>query len=322
MAFPQFCRLPGELRDLIWDAAAERAPLMHFFHRVHPHSAKWIDWDMLLAPDAQSGARNLVHLSLTCRAARAAVLRRTRSRTLTHVDHHQSAATFTPPTATPTTTTSPPSPLTLLRVAPYEADRTVNLALDLTSDIVCFGSPDASRKEVDEALDWGEWSHIIFSSARRFAVLYQPPVPNRIQYPTVPTSAGVGGGDMRTRVLWSRPDCLHLSRTGTAGGYWRVEPPFCPRCVANVVRRFAELKEFYLIVDGDKEEREKVVVREVMEEDKGVGLLEMDPKRLVKKKGREFYAYERTYFNVEEGMEGTGGATEALGLVKQSLVSD
>lgn len=287
--FPQFSRLPGELRDLIWDAVATRSPLIHFFHCIPPHSAKWIDCNMLLAPDGQSGARGLVHLSLTCRAAHAAVLRRA-------LRPWQNTRLNLPPHYPRETEKNKPR-LTILRVTPYEADRTVNLALDLNADIVVFGGPGVGRKDADKALDWGEWSHILFSTARRFAVRYQPAWDGATAAVVAPRDHGPGG---QAHLLW--PDCLHLSparaRTGAGAGqqprypYPYPDPLFCARCVANVIRRFADLEEFFLIVDGEEIVPTRRVVKEVLEEEEeGMGLLDMDPERMWPP-GREFYGYE------------------------------
>ncbi|KAK3346575.1 hypothetical protein B0T25DRAFT_281037 [Lasiosphaeria hispida] len=79
-AFPYFAAMPGKLQNLIWDfTASPSTPTVHFLHKTKPHYGQWLDWDMPLHPSRQSAALNLVHLSLTCRAARAAVLRRNRA---------------------------------------------------------------------------------------------------------------------------------------------------------------------------------------------------------------------------------------------------
>ncbi|KAK5661846.1 hypothetical protein OQA88_9950 [Cercophora sp. LCS_1] len=271
--FPQFSLLPPEIRDLIWDFAANPAPQIHFFRRLRPRYPQWIDWDMLLLPDRQSGILNQTHLSLTCRAAHAAVLRRTKTL----------------------------HPRTTLRISPHEADKTLNIALDLSKDIICFGGPDATRKESDEALDWGEWSHVVFSCAKRVAVRYQP--------------TGWDGSSEWAREqhrLW--PGCLHLGRggqgdvggIGTTGNMSSGEPPFCPRCVANVLRRFKSLEEFWLIVDGFGA---REVERDVAAEDEGIGLLEGTGTGM---RGRRFGAYKRVYFELE-GIEGRLGLRDAMG---------
>lgn len=259
--FPLFPLLPGELRDLIWSAAASPRPQIHFLRRLEPRHDKWLDPDMILVPHRASGALNTLHLSLACRGARAAVLR--------HRTPHK----------------------TVLSVSPFEGPATY-LSLDLSADVVCFGGPDAGMDEADAALGWSESEHVVFKGGRRLAVRYQP-------------GWDVRGGREATRHAW--PDCLHLARGAKDGG----TPPFCARCVANVLRRFEELREFWLIVDLPEEAREGVVV------DEGVAGLE---------EGRAvFHSYDRTFFEVEEGrdgMEGMEGPLEAMRAIRESLVCE
>ncbi|KAK1830098.1 hypothetical protein QBC39DRAFT_411898 [Podospora conica] len=257
--FPLFPLLPGELRDLIWTLAAAPPPQIHFLRRLDPRHDKWLDPDMLLVPDRASGALNTIHLSLTCRGARAAVLRhRTPNKTI-------------------------------LSVSAFEAGpaHATYLALDLSVDVICFGGADAGMHEADAALGWSEAEHVVFRGGRRLAVRYQPgwDVP--------------AGREAATRHAW--PDCLHLLRAGEAGG----PPPFCARCLANVLRRFEELREFWLVVDVPSGEGEGVV-------DEGVAGLEEER--------RVFGSYDRRYFEVEEG-EGLEGPLEAMRAIREALVA-
>lgn len=251
--FPLFPLLPGELRDLIWSAAASPPSQIHFLRRLEPRHDKWLDPDMLLVPHRASGALNTLHLSLACRGARAAVLR------------HRT-----------------PACKTVLSVSPFEGPATY-LSLDLSADVICFGGPDAGMDEADAALGWSESEHVVFKGGRRLAVRYQP-------------GWDVRGGREATRHAW--PDCLHLAR-GAKGG---TPPPFCARCVANVLRRFEELREFWLIVD---------VPGEGGVVDEGVAGLE---------EGRAvFHSYDRTFFEVE-GVEGMEGPLEAMRAIREALV--
>ncbi|KAK1752947.1 hypothetical protein QBC47DRAFT_304575 [Echria macrotheca] len=292
MSFPQFSLLPGELRNQIWDhASASPTPQIHFLHRTKPRSPQWIDWDMLLTPDRESGARNQVSLGLTCRDARAALLRR-----FSGLDNNSKS-------------------LTLLRVSALEAaaaDKTVRVRLDLGRDVICFGSPDAGPREADEALDWGEWSHLVFSTARKFAVRYQ----GRYGSLAEETPASRYG----QHLLW--PDCLHLARLRPGQRQEEEEEeetPMCTRCVANVMRRFVDLREFWLIVDGCGRESTGEIMGEVLAEDEGVGLFEESGKA---KRPREFQSFGRTYFEVvapEERIE-LQGPMEALAAIRNTLV--
>lgn len=143
--------------------------------------------------------------------------------------------------------------------------------------------------EADAALGWSESEHVVFKGGKRLAVRYQP-------------GWDVRGGREATRHAW--PDCLHLARGAKDGG----PPPFCARCVANVLRRFEELREFWLIVDVPEGAREGVLV------DEGVAGLE---------EGRAvFHSYDRTFFEVEgsDGMEGMEGPLEAMRAIREALV--
>ena len=104
-SFSSFPLLPGELQNLIWSHATSPQPQIHFLTPIPPRCPGWKDCDLLL-PTHQSGALSLVHLSLSCRDARAAVLRRNK-------------------------TLCASGKATLLRVAWFESQRTAEVWLDL-----------------------------------------------------------------------------------------------------------------------------------------------------------------------------------------------
>jgi hypothetical protein len=182
-----------------------------------------------------------------------------------------------------------PACKTVLSVSPFEGPATY-LSLDLSADVICFGGPDAGMDEADAALGWSESEHVVFRGGRRLAVRYQPGWDVRM-------------GREATRHAW--PDCLHLVR-GRDGG----APPFCARCVANVLRRFEELREFWLIVD----------IREGRGE--GVGVVDEGVAGLEEEGRAVFHSYDRTYFEVEgrDGMEGMEGPLDAMRAIRESLV--
>ncbi len=76
--------------------------------------------------------------------------------------------------------------------------------------------------EADAALGWSESEHVVFKAGRRLAVRYQP-------------EWDVKGG-RRRQGTHGRIACTWRGR-GTRGPL-----PFCARCVANVLRRFEELR--------------------------------------------------------------------------------
>ncbi|KAK3361935.1 hypothetical protein B0T24DRAFT_684160 [Lasiosphaeria ovina] len=171
--FPQFALLPAEIQLMIWAEAAAQSPHVHFFQNLEPKFEKWIDEDVLLVPNGQSGARGLVHLSRACKDAHSAVARREQA-----IDTK-----------------------TLLRIMLGEArtGTTLRLTLDLRADLVCLGGPDASRQELDAMLEWADPSHIIFTGARHLAVRYHPEWDRFRVKP-------VDHGDTCHRTLWRRRD--------------------------------------------------------------------------------------------------------------------
>jgi len=272
-SFPQFAKLPVELQDLIWDHAATGPGLrgVHFFHQLEPTFAKWTDWDMLLVPDRQSAALNLVHLSWTCRAARDAALRRNRA---------------------------PGWNKTILRILSFQTPagyrKMLNLTLDLGNDLVCFGSPDAGYQETSAALDWGEWTHIIFSSARHFAIRYQPEWASYFW-----ASEGDGGLDRSIASLspmfqqqqqWWPASCVH---TSWSSGIFQPNAPFCARCLVNVLCRFDRLESFYLVVDRCCGPAQSFRFH--------TDCKPKGPLMTVDGRGRRtFHSYSRTYFELDE----------------------
>ncbi|KAK0611392.1 hypothetical protein B0T14DRAFT_500504 [Immersiella caudata] len=91
---------------------------------------------MLLIPDHESGALSLVHLSLSYRDARAAVVRR-------NTDAHGCK--------------------TILRISKFEEHKTMDLKLDFGEDLVVLGGATGRGMEMEGVLDWGEWAHVVFS---------------------------------------------------------------------------------------------------------------------------------------------------------------
>ncbi|KAK0625386.1 hypothetical protein B0T17DRAFT_617482 [Bombardia bombarda] len=213
--------------NLVWDLAAALSPLIHFLHRDsnYPTIAQSSDSELLLVPDRHSGALNLVHLTLACWDAHAAVVRRNRALRnksilrafRTKISHG------------------------------YGGSKTLYLNLDLRSDVVCLGGADAGRGEADAVLDWAESSHIMFTGARRFAIRYQAEWDVNLR-------RGVVSEHLR-------PNCLHASgavfteRRPEEGEEAERMPgrPFCARCMTNVLRRFERLESVYLVVDGGDE---------------------------------------------------------------------
>ncbi|KAK3391464.1 hypothetical protein B0T20DRAFT_79927 [Sordaria brevicollis] len=302
MAFTQFVRLPVELQDLVWDHAASLSPCLHFLQKLP--DTDWIDWDMHLVPDRhQSSDLNLRNLSLTCQDARSAVIRHIRAiknRTLLPMPRYG----------------SPPGPMN-------------NLILDLTTDLVCFGGADAGPKETMAAVDWADFEHIVFAGARRFAVRYFRPGWNVWGSSSENDDEGVGFSLEELQAMW-RHECMHWTHVGVAGGpgpdgidvpdgaeegrrrdleiqYADSDPPFCARCVSNVMRRFERLEAFWLIVDPDcldmlsaptgsrKDRHNKEVVSE---ERRGTEM--PSAAGPTKQPARTFHSYSRTYFSLDD----------------------
>ncbi|KAK3313059.1 hypothetical protein B0H66DRAFT_385011 [Apodospora peruviana] len=136
-SFRQFARLPGELQDMVWDEAATISPLLQFLKPMKSES-HWSETEVVLAPSRESGAVNLVHLSLACRGARAAVLRRNRGITNK----------------------------TIFRTFSFQGLKAMDLTVDLSVDLVGLAN--------DYSAKWGEYDHLIFWSARRVAFHYNP----------------------------------------------------------------------------------------------------------------------------------------------------
>lgn len=306
MAFTQFVRLPPELQDLVWDHAASLSPCLHFLQKFP--DTDWIDWDMHLVPDRhQSSDLNLRNLSLTCQDARSAVIRHIRAikhKTLVPMPRYG----------------SPPAPMTN------------NLVLDLTTDLVCFGGADAGPKETMAAVDWADFEHIVFAGARRFAVRYFRPGWKVWGNSAENDDEGVGFSLEELQVVW-RHECMHWTHVGVAGGpgpdgpdvpdgdeegrrrdleiqYADSDPPFCARCVSNVMRRFKRLEEFRLIVDPDcldmlsaaagsmKDgggDNHKVVMSE---ERRGTEM--SAPTKPATHQAETFHSYSRTYFSLDD----------------------
>ncbi|KAK4447823.1 hypothetical protein QBC34DRAFT_439766 [Podospora aff. communis PSN243] len=269
--FPLFPLLPGELQNLIWHHAATSSglPSIHFLVRLPPRYPQWIDSDMLLIPDHESGALSLVHLSLSCRDARAAVLRRNQSQ-------HGSK--------------------TILRISKFEAHKTMDLRLDLGEDLVVLGGASGKGMETEGVLDWGEWAHVVFSGGRRVGVRWP----------------GAGAGARRGI------GCFHADRERERGrDKGRAEVlPFCARCVAGVLRRFEDLRECFLILDGVEEGGGKATV---LGEDEEMDVEAMEGLKVSER--RMYRSYGRTYFSlgdVERRRE-LKGPVAALRAIRETL---
>ncbi|KAK4032913.1 hypothetical protein C8A01DRAFT_40622 [Parachaetomium inaequale] len=268
MSFPLFPLLPTELQDLIWSHAASPTPAqIHFFLNPHHHPPPPLKQSpspgpLNILPHPESGARTPISLSRTSRAARAAVARHTHHMTHNNIAHLRTTTTFPPP----------PQPES-------QSHPSMNLALDLTTDLVCFGAPDADCAGVWDVLDWGAGNRLLFGAVRRFAVRYK----SGWEWP----GPGSMAHDLRCPGGWAGS----MSVPGAAAR-------FCSRCVARLVERFVWLEGFWLIVDDEGGFGEGV--------EKGEG-------------GEVFSSYRRTYFTPvgsEEsaGVEEAGGVLERIRL--------
>ncbi|KAM7221957.1 hypothetical protein V8F06_002708 [Rhypophila decipiens] len=212
-SFPHFALLPGELQDMVWDEAAN-APMVHFMVPVVSQS-DWFDGEAALVPDKQSGARGLVHLSLTCRDARAAVVRR--NKLIINK--------------------------TVFRTFPFQGYKRIDLVLDLNVDLVCLANP----------TEWMEWEHVILWSARRLAIRYDPKwdVLNGVLAQEASLVDIGGGGCVHTALPGTRRDSEQQPSTGEASS----SGLFCIRCITNGLQRFRNLEEFCLIVESRDQDR-------------------------------------------------------------------
>ncbi|KAK4124515.1 hypothetical protein N657DRAFT_690040 [Parathielavia appendiculata] len=263
--FPLFPFLPLELQDLIWDQAATLSPQIHFFlgHRQPISTWEAREPPLNLIPHRESGAHTQVSLSLTCHASRGAVERHTKTIILQR-------------------------PTVMCTAGKPSASPSVALVLNLETDLVCFGGPDADGSGVWDAINWGEGNHLVFGGAKRFAVRYKPGWEH----------AGPGSlpHDVRCPGGWVG------ARKGEKAG-------FCSRCVARLMERFVWLNEFYLILDeadfGDTEELGKGKQCRVWLRP-GSG-------------PRVFYSFSRTYFMLDvAGIPGTDATvTEACGVLNR-----
>ena len=327
--FTLFARLPVELQDLVWDHAAALSPCLHFLQKLP--DTDWIDWDMHLVPDRhQSSDLNLRSLSLACHDARSAVIRHIKAlehKTLVPMPRYG----------------SPPGPMT-------------NLTLDLTTDLVCFGRADAGPKETMAAVDWADFEHIVFTGARRFAVRYFRPGWN--VWGNSDDDEGVGLSVEELQAMW-RHECMHWTHVGVgvgvAGGpgpegldvdeerrrdleiqFPDADPPFCARCVANVMRRFDKLEEFWLIVDPDFLDMMGAVKDGKGACGGGDGLKETTTENGRENemadrtaepttgptKQRAFHSYSRTYFSLDDHEERSElkGPVRALQAIRDNVV--
>jgi hypothetical protein len=153
----------------------------------------------------------------------------------------------------------------------------MNLTLDLTTDLVCFGAPDADFAGVWDMLDWGAGNRLLFGAVRRFAVRY-----NRGWEWPRPGPDGVRAHDVRCPVGGGWVRAAANPEAGRKGGGGKDAARFCSRCVARLVERFVWLEGFWLIVDG---------------EDGGLGKA---------KDGEVFSSYGRTYFTPVGSGESAG----------------
>jgi len=240
--FPQFVQLPGEIQDMVWDEAAMISPMVHFMVPMTSVS-HWFEGEVTLVPDRQSGALGLVHLSLACRGARAAVIRRNKKIVNKSI----------------------------FRTFHFHGYKTINLALNLRADLVCLTSP----------TEWPDWEHFLLWGARRVAIRFDPgwDVDNGVLSQQQNLSV-VGGGCVHTSLTQSV-----VNNPSREVGSSPPGPLFCVRCIAEGLRRFRNLEEFYLILGG---------------EDKSEAMLtkERDSER-VRSDGRaKFFSYRGTCFEV------------------------
>lgn len=197
---------------MVWDEAATISPMVHFMVPMTSVS-HWFEGEGTLVPDKQSGILGLVHLSLACRGARAAVIRRNKQIVNKSI----------------------------FRTFHFHGYKTINLVLDLRRDLVCLTNP----------TEWPEWEHVLLWSARRVAIRYDPrwDVLNGVLAQQENLSL-VGGGCVHTSLPVTRGLNNHPPE---AVGDSRQSALFCVRCIANGLRRFRNLEEFYLILKVDDE---------------------------------------------------------------------
>ncbi|KAK4227284.1 hypothetical protein QBC38DRAFT_364611 [Podospora fimiseda] len=140
-SFHQFLLFPGEIQNLVWDEAAALSPAGIQFLNLNSQASSWESEDITLIPSKQSAALNTVHLSLACRAARAAVLRYEKNITNK----------------------------TYLR---GDDKPRMNLTVDLRRDLICFGNG-PGEQDARAVVNGSEGSHIVFSVARRLGIKYK-----------------------------------------------------------------------------------------------------------------------------------------------------
>ncbi len=181
---------------MVWYLAANGSPSVQFFYGLEANEPMSLYADLELVPDRQSAILNLINLSRTCHAARAAVLQHFRS------------------------IQNP----TILRSPCYPGHPFLSLHLDLGSDIIC-------SRTCGVPYEWAEYSHIIFTSARRFALRCQP---KRQDHRSLHVTL------CEHQDHWV-PNC-----------YLKI----CPRCVrmtAVLLGKFKRLQKLYLLLDVSSE---------------------------------------------------------------------
>ncbi|KAH8899175.1 hypothetical protein GQ53DRAFT_816353 [Thozetella sp. PMI_491] len=241
--FIGFVLLPVEIQDLVWFHAANYGPSIQFFHGREPQDVMSLYSDMDLIPDHQAAVRNLHNLSLVCKAAYTAVLKSIRA-----LDNP-----------------------TIMRHSRHRPRPTVSLRLDLRSDIVC-------SKSLGIPFEWAEYSHIVFTSTRRFGVR---------------CAAKWAAGDLRIALCDHRDDWIPNYRVRA-----------CSRCLklgAILLGKFQRLECLYLIVDNPP-----------MEDQPGGSIPLVERAAVLLGTPEMFHAYRDAYYQFSASPLGCGKAQPVI----------
>jgi hypothetical protein len=204
---------------------------------------------------------------------------------------------------------------TILKISRFEAEKTMDLRLDLGWDVVVLGSGAEEGGGGIGEDDWGEGEadgvHVVFSAAGRIGVRWQGG--GRVCFHGLTGREGGGGMEGELEDGWHGAEGrgftgLSSRREDKAG--------FCALCVAGMLRRFDDLREVYLIVDGVNEREGWGCLGEDEEMDvEAMEVLKAPPQRV-------FSSYRRTYFSLENPgrRREVNGPVAALHAIRESLV--